>query len=63
MRRRILIALGEMGCAAAEANQEMYSGLTAAEALGKWCYHNRESLGLRIELLRPGGELVPAPTE
>ncbi len=61
MTRRVLIALGNAGAAAAEANKEMYQGFSAAEALGKWCYHNRESLGLSIELLRPSGELIKSP--
>lgn len=59
--RRVIIALGTVGAAAAEANKEMYQGHSAAEALGKWCFHNRDSLGLTVELLRPGGELIAAP--
>lgn len=61
MTRRIIIGLGAAGGVAAEANKEVYTGHTVSEALGNWCYHNRESLGLSIELLRPNGVTIKAP--
>lgn len=55
--RTVLIALGSGGAAAAEEGKDIYSGLTAAEALGKWVFHHRKELGLEIELVTPQGRI------
>lgn len=49
------------GAAAAAPNEEMYGGMSAAEALGKWVYHHRHELGLEIVLMTPNGDKAISP--
>lgn len=62
MTRRVQVALGPRGGLAGEqATGFLHHGDSAAAALGMWAYHNRDSLGIEVELITAKGRAVSSP--
>ncbi len=61
MGREVIIALSVNGAGVVDmggSGGEVVQGSTAPDALGRWVYQNRKSLGLELMLLLPDGRVV-----